>query len=435
MIILKCKFNNDCKIFANEIEDTCYPLIQNILDNKVSYGVPIRIMPDVHSGKGIVIGFTMPLTDRINPEHVGVDIGCGVLTAKLNGIDDLIIKFGNDIKHVMNMFDNTIRENIPMGFEIHEDKTYILDTLEINRRVRDFYSKWKNKYVDYGCPEINEEYLYNLFKKININKKQVLNSVGTLGGGNHYIEIGKDTKNNFFITIHSGSRSLGKKVCDYYAKLSKKTIDHEEFLKGREFILKNAPKEQIGVKINELIKTLNDNLDTSYLKDENMFMYCIDLVIYQYYAEINREEILNIISKTCNLKIDYKFDTIHNYIDFDEYIIRKGTISAKKNEKCAIPMNMRDGLLLCIGKGNLDWNNSAPHGSGRILSRGVAKNVLSLEEFKNEMADVYSSSVNYNNLDESPMAYKNSEVLKTIIEPTVDILGLIKPCLNIKSNN
>lgn len=254
---------------------------------------------------------------------------------------------------------------------------------------------------------------------------------------NHYIEVGQDSKNDFYLSIHSGSRNFGLKVCKYHVNIAKtqKNTDLVAFNKMREQIIATSEKHDINNKIKELKDSLGMGVNQAYLKGEYMFNYCVDTIIAQYYAELNRDTMLSLITKACNLQVVSKFDTIHNYIDFDSFILRKGAISAKEGEMCAIPMNMRDGVLLCVGKGNEDWNCSAPHGAGRILSRSEAKRVLSIDEFKETMSDIYSTSVNAHTLDESPMAYKDSEIIMISIEPTVDIIDIVKPCLNLKSND
>ncbi|MGL5689949.1 MAG: RtcB family protein [Bacteroidales bacterium] len=253
---------------------------------------------------------------------------------------------------------------------------------------------------------------------------------------NHFIEVGEDSKGVMFITIHSGSRNFGLKVCKYHSDIAKNqsVSDLTEYNEKRNEIINNSDKKDIQHKLAELKSSMSLGVSREYLKGENMFNYCVDALIAQYYAVLNRSTMLSIIASKCNLQINKDFSCTHNYIDFNGFVIRKGAISAKSGDCCLIPLNMRDGILFCEGKGNEDWNMSAPHGAGRILSRSAAKSTLSLDEFKTEMEGIYSSSVNEFTLDEAPMAYKDSEMIKNAILPTVKVLDIIKPCLNIKAN-
>lgn len=359
MIQLEGKYNKDCKIFIDDIEESVLQMIYKILDDEVSLDVPVRIMPDTHAGSDIVIGFTMPVTDRINPNHVGVDIGCGVLAKE-------IYKPEMSLKEM----DERIRKIIPMGFS-HRNKSY-----------------YKDEFPPYN----------KLATKIGLNPENVARQLGTLGGGNHFIEIGKTEDDRWFLLIHSGSRNFGLNVCNYHAKKA----------------LANGSK---------------------YLFDEELKEYLEDMEIAQIFALDNRIAIMCNIIEELDLPYPGKgcIDTVHNYIDMDDFIIRKGAVKAAKGQLLVIPMNMRDGVLLCKGKGNPDWNYSAPHGAGRVLSRSEAKKKLQMEEFEKEMKGIYSSSVCESTLDESPMAYKDAKIIQECIGDTVEIIDLIKPVLNIKS--
>lgn len=362
MLEIKGEYGKDCKIFIDEVESSAMSTIYGILNHPVSQNKKVRIMPDVHDGVDIVIGFTMPLGDMVNPNHIGVDIGCGVLTAELPKLN-----------YTLQEIDERIRGAIPMGFS-HRDKAKII----------------------FDLPEGIEDTCY----KLGLDYGGVVKQIGTLGGGNHYIEIG-ESKGRYFISIHTGSRNFGLQVCKYHAK--------------------QAQNHQKGY---------------SYLKGVEMVEYFKDMKIAQQFARINRQTILHDILETLGMKIDVKkdsFDTIHNYIDFGRGIIRKGAISAEKGEKIAIPMNMRDGVLICIGKGNEDWNFSAPHGAGRILSRGAAKKSIKIDDFAATMEGIYSSSVSESTLDESPFAYKDMNTIIECIGDSVDVIDIVKPVLNIKA--
>lgn len=248
--------------------------------------------------------------------------------------------------------------------------------------------------------------------------------------------MGKNDSNDIFINIHSGSRNFGLKVCKHHTNEAKKqkNFSLDEFNKKRDEIVATSEKKDIQSKIKALKDSMNMGVEQAYLRGEAMFNYCVDMIIAQYYAELNRKTMLDLICKNTGLVVTEEYETIHNYIDFTHFIVRKGAISAQKGEKCAIPMNMRDGVLLCVGKGNEDWNCSAPHGAGRIMSRSEAKRQLSMEDFTSSMDGIFSTSVNEYTIDESPMAYKDANMIMEAILPTVDILEVIKPILNLKSN-
>ncbi|MEI0491362.1 RtcB family protein [Brachyspira intermedia] len=391
MIELKGKYNKDCKIFTDNIDEESYSILYKILNEKASEDVKIRIMPDTHLGKGVVVGFTMPLTDRVNPFHIGVDIGCGMLTSKLS----------DEIKDIpLEKIDKTIKQNIPMGQSTHKKSfNTFFNFKELNELIRNFIINYNKKFnTKFEVFEIDNEYIEKLCQRVEIDLEKFHNSIGTLGGGNHFIEIGKSSNNDYYITIHSGSRNFGNQVCRYHAKIAK-------------------------------------NSEDCYLQDKEMFDYLIDMVIAQYYAKINRETILKIIKDLLNIEIEDTFSSVHNFIDFEDFIIRKGAIRSYNGERMIIPFNMRDGILICEGKSNEDWNFSAPHGAGRVLSRAQAKNQLDMKEFVDSMKGIYSSSVCKNTLDESPMAYKNPNKIEKLIEPTVKIVDKLKPVLNIKSTS
>ncbi|WP_297276338.1 RtcB family protein [uncultured Brachyspira sp.] len=419
MIELKGKYNKDCKIFTDNIDEESYSLIYNILNEKVSENIKVRIMPDTHIGKGIVIGFTMPLTDRVNPFHIGVDIGCGMLTSKLE----------DNIKNIsLENIDKTIKQNIPMGQKTHKKSFYsFFNFKELNEIMRNFIIKYNKRYNTKFEPfNIDDNYIKKLCERVEIDLEKFNNSIGTLGGGNHFIEIGKSINNDYFLTIHSGSRNFGTRVCEYHVRQNKKRIEEaKDFINNVKDINDKATKEYN--EYNEIIRS------GDYIYGKAMFDYCIDMVIAQYYAKINRETMLDIITNALNIKTENTFSSIHNFIDFEDFIIRKGAIRSYKNEKMIIPFNMRDGILICEGKGNEDWNCSAPHGAGRVLSRMQAKKQIDMKDFIDSMKGIYSSSICKNTLDEAPQAYKDSKEIETLIEPTANIIDRLKPVLNIKA--
>lgn len=402
----------DLKIFTKNIEQEAIEQIELLLKQEPFKDCKVRIMPDVHAGKGCVIGFTADLGNKVIPNIVGVDIGCGMLCVELGNID-------LDLKKL----DKIINDVIPAGRNIREQK--ILNFNEINnlhclRELRDI-------------------------KKFN-------RAIGTLGGGNHFIEIDVDEEGNKYLVIHTGSRNLGKQVADYYQNLAIELCSgKEKMYQKKEEIIKNYKKQgrksEIQKALKELEKEYKDNKpnlpkELCYLEGKYREMYLHDMKICQRYAELNRwhiaEQILNNYFEDCLsmiFEIEGSFETVHNYIAFDDNIVRKGAISAKEGERVLIPINMRDGSVIAIGKGNNDWNKSAPHGAGRIMSRTKAKEIFKLEEFKESMKDIYSTSVVEETIDEAPFVYKPMQEIIDNIKDTVEIERIIKPIYNFKSKN
>lgn len=435
IIELKGKYNQDCKVFIEDIEQGAIDLIQNILNHEISEGVPVRIMPDTHIGKGIVIGFTMPMTTMVNPNYIGVDIGCSVTSYKLN----------QRIKQSeLPRIDKLIRKAIPMGHEIRKGKTFdywwidgYLKTVTCN--VHQFQKQWNTRFSDdKQAIVINRDYISQLCEKVNVSERMFYNSIGSLGGGNHFIEIGESVKDkSHYLTLHSGSRNFGLKVCNYHAKKMKKAVTlPKEYHQRLADITKNTyPTVDIPLKIIALNEEFKVGEKEFLLQGEDMYHYLLDMVIAQTYAEFNHRAMAHSIF--VGLRTVEAVDCIHsmhNFIDPRDWVIRKGAIRAYEGERMIIPFNMRDGILICEGKSNADWNYSAPHGAGRILGRNQAFKKLNLEEFEKEMQGVYSTSVNKRTLDEAPMAYKDKEQIMDAIQDTAVILDSVKPILNIKAN-
>ncbi len=398
----------DLKIFTDDIEQEAIDQINLLLEQKPFKDCKVRIMPDVHAGKGCVIGFTANLGDKVIPNIVGVDIGCGMLCVELGKIDLDLEKL-----------DKVINENIPAGRNIREEK------------LMDFY-----KINDLHClRELKET------KKFN-------RAIGTLGGGNHFIEVDIDEEGNKYLVIHTGSRNLGKQVADYYQNLAIELCSgKEEMFKRKEEIIKTYKEQGRKTEIQKALKQLEaeykqnkPNLpnDLCYLEGKYREMYLHDMKICQEYAKINRQYIASEIISNMNIitnSLTPAFTTIHNYISFEDNIVRKGAIRANKGERVIIPINMRDGSIIAVGKGNKDWNNSAPHGAGRLMSRKKAKETFKLEEFKKSMADIYSTSVLEETIDEAPFAYKPMQEIIDNIQDTVEIEKIIKPIYNFKAKN
>ncbi|NLV85597.1 MAG: RtcB family protein [Clostridiales bacterium] len=357
---------NTAKIFTEVLDDTSAEQIKTLLNQEFTKGAKIRIMPDVHAGAGCTIGTTMTITDKVVPNLVGVDIGCGVLVAKIQG----------EVKSSLEDIDKAIRSFIPAGFSIHEK-------------------------VKAGFPPLQN---LRCFNAVDIDRAK--RSLGTLGGGNHFIEIAEDENKAFYLLIHSGSRRLGLEVANHYQK-----------------------KAIASLKRNNIPDAL------AYCEGRLFDDYIHDMKIIQEFALQNRIEILRIICEHSPIVYTDYFQTVHNYIDTKAMILRKGAVSAQKGEKLIIPINMRDGSLLCTGKGNPDWNYSAPHGAGRILSRTQAKKAYTLDEFTKQMDGIYTTSVSAGTLDECPMAYKSiDEILKNIGD-TVEVIGRLRPIYNFKAGD
>lgn len=407
----------DLKIFTENIEKEAIEQIDLLLEQDPFKNCKVRIMPDVHAGKGCVIGFTADLGNKVIPNIVGVDIGCGMLCVELGKID-------LDLKKI----DEIINNCIPAG-----------------RNIREY------RLLDFEL--INELYCLRELKET----KKFNKAIGTLGGGNHFIEVDVDDEDNKYLVIHTGSRNLGKQVADYYQNLAIELCSgKEEMYQKKEEIIKTYKEQGRKAEIQKALKKLEaeyrqnkPNLpnELCYLESKYREMYLHDMKICQEYASLNRKMIANTILQNIiyfkdGIKPleswDFKdcyFETIHNYISFEDNIVRKGAISAKQGEKVLIPINMRDGSIIAVGKGNKDWNESAPHGAGRIMSRNKAKETFKLEEFKESMKDIYTTSVVEETIDEAPFVYKPMQEIIDNIQDTVEVVKIIKPIYNFKAKN
>ena len=401
MMIIKGKYNK-AKVYTDVIENDAIAQVKAMCDSEVFKGAKIRIMPDVHSGSGCTIGTTMTILDKVVPEMVGVDIGCGMEVVELAEKE---IDF--------QALDEYIRAHIPSGME--------------SREARHAYS--------YQVPL---EELYCV-KKVDIQKGYL--SIGSLGGGNHFIEVDKDEDGRLYLVVHSGSRHLGVEVANYYQKQAK--TYHAYGKGGVQGLIERMKAEGRETEIQATVEALKKAMDEPkddpfscmYLEGELFEAYLHDMHIMQTFADLNRRAMTDGILRGLNLTEVSRFTTVHNYIDVKRKILRKGAVSARKGERLLIPINMRDGSLICIGKGKTSWNYSAPHGAGRLMSRTKAKKTLTMEEFEREMQGIYSTSVCENTLDESPMAYKKLEDIVDNVAPTVDIERRIYPVYNFKSSD
>ena len=390
---------SDLKIFAKTIDPKATQQIYTLLAQKAFSDCKVRIMPDVHAGAGCVIGFTADLGDKVIPNIVGVDIGCGMLCVELGKVD---IDFAK--------LDKVIRENVPSGMNVNVDANTPFDLHELK-----CFGHLRN--VDW-----------------------IERSMGSLGGGNHFIEIDVDDEGNKYLVIHSGSRNLGKQVCEIYQNMAIDNL-HGNGARKREIGKLIAEYKEAGRQgeIADAIKNVKAKFggsipkDLCYLEGEMRQNYLHDMGYCQYFAVMNRAWIAEKIVRKMGLEMVNAFETVHNYIDMRSNIVRKGAISAKKGERLLIPINMRDGCIIGIGKGNEDWNYSAPHGAGRIMSRMEAKEKLDLEEYKETMSGIYTTSVCTGTIDEAPMVYKPMQEIVDCIGDTVDIERIIKPVYNFKA--
>ena len=391
---------NTALCYAKVVEDEAIEQIRRMCDYEFTEGCQIRIMPDVHSGKGCTIGTTMTIIDKAVPNIVGVDIGCGMYTLNL-GKGDIDFEKLDEAAHF-----------VPSGMNIWEGRQEKFDLQELR------------------C--------YRSLK----NTKWLERSMGTLGGGNHFIEVDEAADGTKYLVIHTGSRNLGKQVAEIYQQLA---IDlnkgKETYFAQRDAIIREykaaGRKAEIQKALEEISWAKREATmpeDLCYLYGTFFEDYMHDVEICQRFARRNREKIAEVLLARTGMTGTDGFHTIHNYIDTDEMILRKGAIAAHKGEKVLIPINMRDGSVLAIGKGNPEWNYSAPHGAGRLMSRTKAKENLSLEEYRNVMKGVYTTSVNEATLDEAPMAYKSLEDIIDVIKESVDVIEVMKPIYNFKAN-
>ena len=406
---------NSAKIFTDDCDDTTVAQVKNLLNQPCVKGSRIRIMPDCHAGAGCVIGTTMTITDKVIPNLVGVDIGCGMLATKLK-----------EKRIDLPKFDSISQSEIPAGMKIRKTPHSLADTIS------------------------PEELACYRKDRCRVSSEVFAMSLGTLGGGNHFWELDRDEEENVWLVVHTGSRRSGKDVAEYYQKQAYENLNLtgekrkkeaarqlEEFIRkmkeeGREKELSKRlaawkatlPEEEIAVPY-----------EVSWCEGSLFDDYIHDMHLMQQYAALNRRIITEVILKKCKLHDVEQFETVHNYIDTKNMILRKGSVSAREGERLLIPINMRDGALICIGKGNPDWNQSAPHGAGRLLSRSQARASISMKDYKEAMKGIYTSCVNKGTLDESPFAYKPIDEIVANIEPTAAIVSRIRPIYNFKAGD
>ena len=392
---------NTAKIFTDMVDQASIAQVITLCNQEFAQGSRIRLMPDVHAGAGCTVGTTMTITDKVVPNLVGVDIGCGMETARLR-----------EDRLELQKLDKLIQERIPSGFAVRSAA---------------------HRYA--GQIDLEELCCFQHIQMLRAEK-----SIGTLGGGNHFIEVDRDEEGQLYVVIHSGSRRLGLEVAKYYQdegykaliQTDQTSLDRlaaEMKAAGRQKEIQKELKRRKSQKLTRIPRPL------AYVAGALFDQYIHDMKLVQRFAQLNRQAMLDEIVKGMKLHVEEQFTTIHNYIDTDAMILRKGAVSAKAGERLLIPINMRDGSLLCVGKGNEDWNCSAPHGAGRLMSRGEAKQSFTVSEFKKQMDGVYSTSVGRATLDECPMAYKPMEAIVDNIAPTAEIQRIIRPIYNFKAGD
>lgn len=375
--------NGEAVVYSELLDNASRGQIQDMMDSQLFAGCQVRVMPDVHAGKGSVIGFTASLGDRICVNVVGVDIGCGVTLDR--------IKTKNH--WAFDALDKVIRSEVPSGFSVRKDLHPLL--------------KNGNSHLGALYQEIAAD-LVEVSDRVGITHDRVVSSIGTLGGGNHYLEIDCSDTEDLYLSTHSGSRGLGAKIAEYHQGIAYRRHDAGGYPKGTPKIL-------------------------AWLEGQEADAYRRDVIVAQKYATLNRLLMARVIADAMGWVLKDHLESVHNYIDYDHGYIRKGAISAREGEPLVIPISMSEGVIIGTGKGNTDWNCSAPHGAGRLLARGAAKSQLKMEDFRSSMAGVWSSCVTASTIDESPMAYKGKDFILERIGDAVDVQQVAKPVYNFKA--
>ena len=400
MIEVNGKYNS-AKIYTDVVDQASIAQVIELCNQEFTAGSKIRLMPDIHAGAGCTIGTTMTITDKVVPNLVGVDIGCGMETIRVR-----------ETHMELQKLDKLIYGKIPSGFDIRAKAHRYLDQIDLEELC---------------CAR-------------HVDLLRAEKSIGTLGGGNHFIEVDKDEEGLLYVVVHSGSRHLGVEVAKYYQEAGYKALNRTDDAAIQRLIaeLTAAGREKEIQKELKKLKNLKQTAiprQLAYVSGELFDQYIHDMKIVQRFAELNRQAMMDEIVKGMKLHVEEQFTTIHNYIDTNDMILRKGAVSAKAGEQLLIPINMRDGSLLCVGRGSEDWNCSAPHGAGRLMSRAEAKQSFTVSQFKKEMAEVYTTSVSKATLDECPMAYKGMRDILDNIGPTAEVVKVIKPIYNFKAGD
>jgi len=390
---------NTALIYTDTIEDTARAQIKSLCDQAFCEGSKIRVMPDVHAGAGCTIGTTMTIGSKICPNLVGVDIGCGMETVRL---DARRLEWAK--------LDKVIRERIPCGFSVRNTAHAMAEEIDLSNL------RWK--------------------KGINLDRAYL--SIGTLGGGNHFIEVDQGKDGALYLVVHSGSRHMGLEIAKAYQAAGYDQLS-EPSKADTDALVESYKAQGRQSELQAVLKALRNDTkstvpkDLAYVSGSLLDDYLHDMELAQNFASLNRRAMVREILRGMKVDAMEQFTTIHNYIDVAEGVLRKGAVSAKAGEKLLIPINMRDGSLICMGKGNPDWNHSAPHGAGRLMSRSEAKRSFTVSEFKKQMRDVYTTSVGADTLDECPMAYKGMDAILDHIGPTADVAEIVRPVYNFKA--
>ncbi|MBR6186278.1 MAG: RtcB family protein [Clostridia bacterium] len=414
MILVEGTYNT-AKVYTDTCDEATLAQIRNLMNQRCVENARIRIMPDCHAGAGCVIGTTMTIRDKVIPNLVGVDIGCGMLATRLK-----------EKRIDLPKFDSVTQAEIPAGMKMRSAPSS--QAAALSAQALACYHK-PNCRVS---PEV-----FSL-------------SLGTLGGGNHFWELDRDEEDNIWLVVHTGSRRSGKDVAEYYQRAAYESLNSvgekrkEAMAARKNAFIQKLREEGREKEINKLLPAWQASLpeaeisvpyEVSWCEGALFDDYIHDMRIMQQYAALNRRIITETILKSCRLHAEEQFETVHNYIDLEQMILRKGSVSARAGQRLLIPINMRDGALICEGKGNPDWNESAPHGAGRLMSRAEARSSISMKDYKNAMKGIYTSCVNKGTLDESPFAYKPIEEIVANIEPTARILSRLKPIYNFKAGD
>lgn len=406
---------NTAKLFTDTADAATIAQVTNLMNQPSVAGSKVRIMPDCHAGAGCVIGTTMTVTDKVIPNLVGVDIGCGMLATQLK-----------EERINLPKFDSISQAEVPAGMRMRTRAHSLADEIDV---------------TDLAC-----------YKKTNckLSEDVFRLSLGTLGGGNHFWELDRDEEGHIWLVVHTGSRRSGKDVAEYYQRQAYEHLNvtgerYKEILaQEREAFIEELKAQGREKEINKLLPAwqrarqkpeITVPYAVAWCEGQLFDDYIHDMKIMQEYAKLNRRIITEVILKKCKLHAVDQFETVHNYIDTDHMILRKGSVSARKGERLLIPINMRDGALICIGRGNDDWNQSAPHGAGRLMSRTEAKSSISMKDYRESMSGIYTTSVSKATLDESPMAYKPIDEIVANIGPTAEIISHIKPIYNFKAGD
>lgn len=389
-------------VYTDLVEQEALEQIQLLCDQPIAAGSRVRIMPDVHAGAGCTIGTTMTIGDKIIPSLVGVDIGCGMLTVGLG-----------KQKLPLEALDELIYRCIPSGQSVRQSPHPLMEQMNLQQ--------------------------LRCAKRVDLSRAMV--SLGTLGGGNHFIEADVDEEGNQYLVVHSGSRNLGVQVANYYMKAGFEQMQMEGVKTSQKLVeeLKaQGQYQQIETALKSFKvekKELDIPMKLAYVSGSLFEDYIHDMAIVQRFAQLNRQAMMDTMLRELGMDETERFETIHNYIDMESMILRKGAVSAKLGQRLLIPINMRDGSLICTGKGNPEWNYSAPHGAGRLMSRSKAKEMLSMEQYAQAMEGIYTTSVAESTIDEAPMAYKPMEAIVSNIHPTVEINSIIRPIYNFKAQS